>query len=97
MSKERKEGKEEKEIEKKAGKKRDLEEKERKKKKKETSFRKLLFPLVPLYRFGLALRELRISVGMESIESLNWPVISIGNLSTGGTGKTPLAIALAKE
>ena len=25
-----------------------------------------------------------------------WPVVSIGNLSTGGAGKTPLTIALAK-
>jgi len=92
-----KEGKEEKKLKKEAGKKREHKEKEREKKKKETDFRKLLRPLVPLYRFGLALRELRISTGLESTESLNWPVISIGNLSTGGTGKTPLAIALAKE
>jgi tetraacyldisaccharide 4'-kinase len=74
-----------------------LEEKNKKKKKKETDFRKLLRPLVPVYRLGLALRELLIKSGMEPTESLHWPVISIGNLSTGGTGKTPLAIALARE
>jgi len=77
---------------------RELEEKKRKKKKrKETNFRKLLRPLVPLYRFGLAFREFQIRTGMESTESLHWPVISVGNLSTGGTGKTPLTIALARE
>jgi tetraacyldisaccharide 4'-kinase len=27
---------------------------------------------------------------------MRWPVVSIGNLSTGGAGKTPLTIALAK-
>jgi tetraacyldisaccharide 4'-kinase len=74
-----------------------LDEQKRKKKKKETNFRKLLRPLVPLYRLGLALREFQIRVGLESTESLHWPVISIGNLSTGGTGKTPLTIALARE
>jgi tetraacyldisaccharide 4'-kinase len=30
------------------------------------------------------------------VRRLRWPVVSIGNLSTGGAGKTPLTIALAK-
>jgi tetraacyldisaccharide 4'-kinase len=30
------------------------------------------------------------------VRKLRWPAISIGNLSTGGLGKTPLTIALAK-
>ena len=30
------------------------------------------------------------------LRRLRWPVVSIGNLSTGGAGKTPLTIALAK-
>jgi tetraacyldisaccharide 4'-kinase len=58
--------------------------------------RPLLLPLVPLYAAGLALRELRLSRGWESIRRLRYPVISIGNLSTGGSGKTPLTIALAR-
>ena len=53
-----------------------------------------LAPLVPLYRAGLAWRELRLKNG--AARKLAWPVISIGNLSTGGSGKTPLTIALAK-
>lgn len=57
--------------------------------------RPLLLPLVPLYAAGLALRELRLSRGWEPIRRLRYPVISIGNLSTGGSGKTPLTIALA--
>lgn len=58
--------------------------------------RPLLLPLVPLYRLGLALRERKFQPGSASIRRLGWPVISIGNLSTGGSGKTPLTIALAK-
>jgi len=51
-----------------------------------------LLPLVPLYRLGQTIAELRSSPARK----LSWPVISIGNLSTGGAGKTPLAITLAK-
>ncbi len=58
--------------------------------------RPLLLPLVPLYAAGLALRELRLQRGWEPVRRLRRPVISIGNLSTGGSGKTPLAITLAR-
>ena len=58
--------------------------------------RRLLFPLIPLYRLALAFRELRLLVGLEPVRRLRFPVVSIGNLSTGGAGKTPLTIALAK-
>lgn len=55
-----------------------------------------LAPLSPLYRGGLAWHELRLRRGWEPVQKLKWPVISVGNLSTGGSGKTPLTIALAK-
>jgi len=55
-----------------------------------------LLPLTPLYGAGVALRNLRVEKGWEPVRRLRWPVVSIGNLSTGGTGKTPLTIALAK-
>ena len=55
-----------------------------------------LAPLTPLYAAGAALRNLRIEMGWEPVRRLRWPVVSIGNLSTGGAGKTPLTIALAK-
>jgi tetraacyldisaccharide 4'-kinase len=58
--------------------------------------RSWLAPLTPLYAAGQALRNLRLGTRFEPVERLRWPVISIGNLSTGGAGKTPLAIALAK-
>lgn len=58
--------------------------------------RALLAPLTPLYRLGLALRERRLASGREPIRRLRLSAISIGNLSTGGAGKTPLVIALAR-
>ena len=58
--------------------------------------RRLLLPLVPLYRSALALRELRLRMGWEQTLRLRHPVISVGNLTTGGSGKTPFTIALAR-
>ncbi len=58
--------------------------------------RGMLRPLAPLYRFGLFIRERQLASGGEPVLRLNWPVISIGNLSVGGAGKTPLTIALAR-
>jgi|CZKZ01.1.fsa_nt_gi tetraacyldisaccharide 4'-kinase len=61
-----------------------------------SSARSLLLPLVPLYRFALALRELRLGSKLEPVRRLRFPVVSIGSLSAGGSGKTPLTIALAQ-
>ena len=71
-------------------------EKKKRKKKAEVSPRRLLSPLIPLYRLGLSLREFRLATGMEQVRWLRCPIISIGNLSTGGTGKTPFTIGLAR-
>lgn len=59
--------------------------------------RPLLLPLNPLYRLAHAFREIRLRRGWEQIRRLRSPVISIGNLSTGGAGKTPFVIALARS
>ena len=58
--------------------------------------RRLLLPLVPLYRLALALREVRLGSRLEPVRRLRFPVVSIGSLSAGGSGKTPLTIALAQ-
>jgi len=47
-------------------------------------------PLIPLYAAGAALRLLG-----QSEKRLGWPVVSVGNLSVGGSGKTPFVVALA--
>jgi tetraacyldisaccharide 4'-kinase len=60
------------------------------------SARRLLLPLVPLYRLGLALREMRLGSSLEPVRRLHFPVISIGSLSAGGSGKTPMTVALAQ-
>jgi tetraacyldisaccharide 4'-kinase len=59
-----------------------------------------LAPLVPLshlYGFGMLARKRLYSVGLLKERSLPVKVISIGNLTLGGTGKTPVVIALANE
>lgn len=57
--------------------------------------RPLLRPLVPAYRLALALREWQLRARVKRVRRLRWPAVSIGNLSAGGSGKTPLVIALA--
>lgn len=64
--------------------------------KQPSKARPWLTPLAPLYRLGLALEELQLRTGLKPVRRLRWPVVSIGNLSTGGAGKTPLTIALAQ-
>src|SRR2546427_8744669 len=58
----------------------------------------LLAPLVPLsHLYGLAMRA-RAALyarGLLKRQSLPCRVISVGNLTVGGTGKTPVVIALA--
>lgn len=48
------------------------------------------------YRLAVTLRALCYRVGICSSYRAEVPVISIGNLTTGGTGKTPVVIALCQ-
>ena len=58
--------------------------------------RMFLLPLVPLYRAGLAWKNRGFNTGHSEIKHLQWPVVSVGSLSAGGAGKTPVVMALAR-
>src|SRR5690606_18997908 len=52
--------------------------------------RKLLFPFSLLYGGITALRNFLYNKGLLKSKSYNLPIICVGNLSTGGTGKSPM-------
>lgn len=61
------------------------------------NWRYLLLPLAPLYRGAVAARTAAYRRGLVNRAELPVPVISVGNLTFGGTGKTPTVIALVRD
>lgn len=59
-------------------------------------FRLLLAPFSPLYRAIVRARNRAFDAHPERAAAMQAPVLSLGNLSTGGTGKTPLTLFLAQ-
>lgn len=53
--------------------------------------------LAPLYGGAIALRRLLYRRGWLKRNALPVPVVVVGNVTAGGTGKTPLTIALVKR
>jgi tetraacyldisaccharide 4'-kinase len=52
--------------------------------------------LVPVYAAAVAAKNAAYDSGRVTPPQLSWPVVSVGNLSVGGAGKTPLVIRLAQ-
>lgn len=57
---------------------------------------RFLTPLAEAYGWGTLLREYTFRRGWLESRRLAHPVISVGNLTTGGTGKTPLVVWIAE-
>ena len=53
------------------------------------SIDKKLLPLSWLYGIGVGFRNLLFEMGILKSRSYKTPVISVGNITVGGTGKTP--------
>ncbi len=56
----------------------------------------LLLPLSWLFRLVVALRRAAYATGLVTMQYLPVPVVVVGNITVGGTGKTPLVIWLSR-
>jgi len=54
------------------------------------------WPLVPLYAAAIGVKDALRGAGMLKVRRLRRPVVSVGSISAGGAGKTPVVISLAK-
>src|SRR6201993_2468978 len=57
----------------------------------------LLWPFSRVYGIGSSLRVWFYARGVLRARKLTAPVVSVGNLTVGGTGKTPMVLWLAER
>ena len=57
----------------------------------------LLIPFSLLYQLAIILRRMAYTLGLKKNRQFSVPIIVIGNVTVGGSGKTPLAIWLVNQ
>ena len=62
-----------------------------------TKLQLILVPISLIFRALTALRRAMYQNGMLHSEQLLIPVVVVGNINVGGTGKTPLTLAIAQQ
>ena len=56
----------------------------------------IFYPLIPVYLLIISLRNWFFDKNILKSESINAKIISVGNITVGGSGKTPLVIYIAE-
>lgn len=57
----------------------------------------IFFPFAVLYRIIIYARYLLYKNGLKKVHHFKTPIISVGNITVGGTGKTPMVHFIANE
>lgn len=57
----------------------------------------ILWPLSVLYGIGVSLRNRLFNLGILKTQEFDIPIICVGNITVGGTGKTPHTESLINE